>query len=104
MSSAAVFTSSRYSVLGLKSCDGATMARRPSVGSRRTSIGTVGLRATASLRLVAAMARLKSTVRYDAGSTPASPVAGVDAVTDGAPSVVNAQWWRSVYVLPAGSR
>ena len=62
-SSAAVLRSSWYSVFADRSWDGAMIARRLSVGSRRTSNGMLGLKDSALFRLPGSMARVKSRVR-----------------------------------------
>src|ERR1700730_4911543 len=104
MSSAAVLIASWYVVLGARSSDGAMIARRPSVGSTRTSNGMLGLNVIADCRLFAFISRVKLSVRYAAGSMPVSLSEGVEEARLGGPSVMKDQWWRSEYVLPARSR
>ena len=92
-----------YAVDGWSRVAGAMIARRPSVGLSRTLKGTGGEMLTACCKLGPFMSRVKSTVRYAAGSTPLSPLAGDEPAKAGGPSVTNDQWWRSTAVLPAKS-
>src|SRR5229473_674641 len=104
MSTAELSRGRRYGVLGSSSWAGATIARRLSAGSSLTSKGTFGLIVIALFTLAGSIWRVKSRLRYAAGSTVVSPLAGVAATSAGGPSVVNVQWCLSEYVLPARSR
>src|SRR5437667_169370 len=63
------------------------ITRRLSVGSRRTSKGTLGLKDSALLSDAGSMARVKSRVRYADGSTPPSTLDGLERESAGGRSV-----------------
>src|SRR2546430_16949542 len=79
------------------------ITRRLSVGSRRTSKGTLGLKDSAPLSDAGSMARVKSRVRYADGSTPPSPLDGLEPQGARGPSGPNDQGARRAYMVPAVS-